>query len=102
MDKKTQVIEKIFDILGEILAVLTIILYAVLFVNAVWSFIPENVLKVLQVIKDYAALVVVLVVGIECIVKRNFFFKFVFTVLVGIIIICHFFPGTWENITKVF
>ena len=102
MKKSTQILEKVFDILGEILAVLTLTLYVVLFINANWSFIPVDVLKILNIIKDYAALVVVVIVGCEAIVKRGFVFKVLFMLILAIIIIAQFFPGTWENITKVF
>ena len=103
MNKKTQIMEKVFDILGEILAVLTIALYAVLIINANWSFIPEGkILDILLVIKNYAALVVVLIVGFEAMVKRSFVFKVLFLLVLALIIIFQFFPGTWENITKLF
>ena len=102
MDKKTERWEKVFDILGEILAVFTVVLYVVLIINANWSFIPSDVLKVLSVIKNYAALVVVAIVGCEAIVKRNFVFKVIFLILLAIIVIFQFFPGTWENIAKMF
>ena len=70
MNKKKQVVEKIFDILGEIMALLTIVLYAVLIINANWSFIPEGkILDILLIIKDYAALIVVAIVGFEAMVK---------------------------------
>lgn len=103
MNKKTAVTEKVFDILGEILAVLTIALYVALIINANWSFIPAGrVLDVLQIIKDYAALVVVLIVGLEAMIKRSFVFKFIFVVMIAVIVIFLFFPGTWNNITKIF
>ena len=103
MDKKTAIFEKIFDIMGEILALLTIILYAVLFLNANFNFIPAGKpLDILQIIKDYAALVVVGIVGCEAIVKRGFIFKVLFLLLVAIVVIAMFFPGTWQNISKVF
>ncbi len=54
MNKKKQVVEKIFDILGEIMALLTIVLYAVLIINANWQFIPVGkLLDILLMIKNY-------------------------------------------------
>ena len=101
MDRKTQIMEKVFDIMGEILAVLTVALYAVLFINANWSFIPEGaILNTLKIIKDYAALIVVAIVGCEAMVKRNFILKVVFLLLVAIVVVAMFFPGTWTNISK--
>ena len=102
MKKSTQIMEKVFDILGEILAVLTLVLYVVLIINANWSFIPGNVLNVLNIIRNYAALVVVMIVGFEAMVKRSFVFKVLFLLVLAIVIIFQFFPGTWANITKIF
>ena len=97
------VLEKIFDILGEIMAVLTVTLYAVLIVNANWAFIPEGTfLNILLFIKNYAALAVVLIVSFEAMVKRGFILKLVFLILLAIIVLFQFFPGTWANITSIF
>ena len=101
--KKNSVLEKVFDILGEILGVLTVVLYAVLIINANWTFIPEGLFfDILLVIKNYAALAVVLMVSFEAMVKRGFVFKVIFLILLAVIVIFQFFPGTWENITKLF
>ena len=98
-----RILEKIFDILGEICAVLTVALYAVLIINANWTFIPEGLFfDILLVIKNYAALAVVLIVSFEAMVKRGFIFKIIFLVLLAVIVLFQFFPGTWENITQVF
>lgn len=96
-------LEKVLDILGEIFAVLTVVLYAVLIINANWTFIPAGLFfDILLVIKNYAALAVVLIVSFEAMVKRNFVFKVIFLILLAIIVIFQFFPGTWTNITKLF
>ena len=98
-----RILEKIFDILGEICAVLTVVLYAVLIINANWTFIPEGLFfDILLVIKNYAALAVVLIVSFEAMVKRGFIFKIIFLVLLAVIVLFQFFPGTWANITSIF
>lgn len=98
-----RILEKIFDILGEICAVLTVALYAVLIINANWTFIPEGLFfDILLVIKNYAALAVVLIVSFEAMVKRGFIFKIIFLVLLAVIVLFQFFPGTWANITSIF
>lgn len=103
MNKKNSVLEKVLDIAGEILAVLTIVLYAVLIINANWTFIPEGLFfDILLILKNYAALIVVLIVSFEAMVKRGFVVKLAFTILLAIIILFQFFPGTWENITQLF
>lgn len=43
-------LEKVFDIIGEILAVLALILYVFLAINAQFMFLPDGVLNVLMVI----------------------------------------------------
>lgn len=101
--EKNEGLEKFLDILGEILAFLTIALYAVLIVNANWTFIPQGTFyNILLVAKTYASLAVVAVVGLECVVKRNFIIKLIFFVLLAVVIIFQFFPGTWANITNLF
>ena len=100
---KNSALEKVFDILGEIFAVLTVVLYATLIINANWTFIPKGTFfNILLVIKNYAALVVVLVVSFEAMVKRSFILKVIFLILLAIIILFQFFPGTWQNITELF
>ena len=103
MANKNEGLEKILDTLGEILAFLTVALYAVLIVNATWTFIPQGTfLNILLVAKNYAALAVVAVVGLEAIVKRGFILKLIFIILLAIVIIFQFFPGTWANFTTLF
>lgn len=103
MNKKKQVVEKIFDILGEVMAILTIVLYAVLIINANWSFIPAGkFLDILLIIKDYAALIVVAIVGFEAMVKFGFILKLLFLLLLAVIVVFMFFPGTWQNIANIF
>ena len=103
MNQRARVVEKVFDVLGEILAVLTIALYAVLIINANWTFIPEGtLLNVLKRIREYAALVVVAIVGFEAMVKGGFIAKLLYLIFVGLIVLVMFFPGTWDNISQIF
>lgn len=103
MSEKNKDLEKTLDIVGEVLAFLTIALYAVLIINATWSFIPEGTfLNVLLVAKTYAGLAVVAIVGLEAVVKQNFLIRLLFLVLLAVVIIFQFFPGTWQNIVAIF
>ena len=43
-----------------------------------------------------------IVVGLEAIVKRGFILKLIFIILLAIVIIFQFFPGTWANFTTLF
>lgn len=102
-EKKNRVknagLEKLFDFLGELLAFLTIALYAVLIVDASFHFIPEGtVMDILLICRTYASLALIIVVGLEAVVKRSFLVRLVFYILVAIVIIFQFFPGTWEQL----
>ena len=101
MSEKSEKLEKVLDFVGEVLAFLTVVLYAVLIVNATWSFIPQGTFyNILLIAKNYASLAVVIVVGLEAVVKRGFFMKLLFIILVAVVIIFQFFPGTWENLIQ--
>lgn len=103
MSDKNEKLEKILDTVGEILAFITVALYAVLIVNATWTFIPQGTFfDILLIAKNYASLAVVVVVGLEAVVKRGFIIKLIFIILLAIVIIFQFFPGTWANFTTLF
>lgn len=94
--------EKIWDILGEILAVVLVLTYAALILNANFAFIPEGVfLNVLEIIRTYGSLVLVGVVGLEAMSKRNVIFQIIFLALCALIVIFLFFPGTYENLIAI-
>ena len=46
-------LEKVFDILGEILAVVLVIVFALLILDANFHFLPDTVLNIFTVIKEY-------------------------------------------------
>lgn len=89
--------EKFFDIIGEILAV--VLVYVVLILNANFSFIPEGVfLNILEILRTYGSLILVGVVGLEAMSKRNLVFQIIFIALLALIVVFLFFPGTYENL----
>ncbi|NCA66510.1 MAG: hypothetical protein EOM87_00445 [Clostridia bacterium] len=94
-------IEKLFDFLGEVLALITVIVYAVLIINANWSFIPADhiIYTIFVAVKTYGLLALLTIVGLEAVVKRNFVIKIVFLLLIAVVIVFQFFPGTWDSIT---
>ena len=90
--------EKFFDIIGEILAVVLVV-YVVLILNANFSFIPEGVfLNILEILRTYGSLILVGVVGLEAMSKRNLVFQIIFIALLALIVVFLFFPGTYENL----
>lgn len=86
-------VTKLFDILGEILAVLTITLIAFLYLNANFDFITDvSIIDLLTTIREYAILATVIIVGLEFAVKRSFMFFIVFAAIAAVAIIFSFFP----------
>ena len=92
-------LEKVFDVLGEILAVLLVIVYIVSLANAQWGFISNaTVLNILAIMRTYGSLLLVAVVGMEAMSKRNFIFRIIFYACIAIIVIFMFFPNTYQNL----
>ncbi len=90
---------KIWDIIGEILAVVLVVTYAVLIINANFQFINNHtILMILDILRNYGSLALVGVVGLEAISKRNFVLQLIFLFLCAIIVIFLFFPDTYVNL----
>lgn len=91
--------EKVFDIIGEILAVVLVIVFALLIIDANFSFL-DNVAwlkNIFEIIRNYGALVLIAVVGLEAMAKRNFIFQIIFLALLALIVVFLFFPETYSN-----
>lgn len=92
-------LEKLWDILGEILAVLLVVTYAVLIINANFPFIHnDTVLMILDIARTYGSLLLVGIVGLEAISKRGLLFQIIFIALMAIVVIFLFFPDTYANL----
>lgn len=88
-----------WDLLGEVLAVALIVVYAVLILNANLNFIPEGtILGILELIRTYGSLVLIAVVGFEALADRNIVIKIIFILLIALIVVFMFFPGTYANL----
>ena len=79
--------------------------YAMVFIkyNANWAFIPEGsfILNILNLIKTFAPLVVVGLVGIEFMADKHWVFRIIFYIMLGLIVLMMFFPSTWNNFVGV-
>lgn len=96
MFKKT---EKVFDIIGEILAVLLVIVYILLIINANFPFIENaTVMNILEIARTYGSLLLVAVVGLEAMSKRNIVFQIIFLAMLALIVVFLFFPDTYGNL----
>lgn len=92
-------LEPIFDILGEIIAVVMVVIYILALANARWMFIKSDVLlNIIKVALTYGSLLLVAVVGLEAISKRNLVIRIIFYACLAIIVIFLFFPSTYYNL----
>ena len=90
--------EKVWDILGEIVAVVLVLVYALLIINAKFQFIPDGTLiNILQILRTYGSLLLVAIVGLEAMSKRNIVFQIIFAALLVLIVVFMFFPETYQN-----
>ncbi len=90
---------KLWDILGEILAVVLVVTYALLIINANFQFIHnQTILMILDILRTYGSLALVGIVGLEAMSKRNFILQLIFLALCAIIVIFLFFPDTYTNL----
>lgn len=92
--------EKVFDVIGEILAVVYILVFVLLLIDAQWPFLSnvEWLYNVFKIIWQYGAFVIAAIVGLEAMVKRNLIFFLIFCALIALCVIFMFFPGTYQNL----
>ena len=88
-------IGKVFDILGKLFAVLTIILTAFLLINGQYNlFTDTSILQLLLTIQEYAILatLAVVVLGFAC--KSNFVIFLLFCLII-IVVVVYSFPAIY-------
>lgn len=93
--------KKILNWIGGVAAFLTVAVYILLIVHGNWAFLPEGVYNVLMVIKAWAPLIVVAIVGLEFVSDKPFIVKLLFYVMVAGVVIFMFFPDTWQGFVGV-
>ena len=93
-------LEGFFDILGEILAVLMVAVYIVSLAKAQWHFLDgvPVVANIVAIMKEYGAILLVAIVGMEAMSKRSFVLRIIFYACIAVIVIFLFFPGTYESL----
>ena len=93
--------EKIWDFLGEVLALVLLVVYAVLILDANFHFLPSGkLMEVLQILRTYGSFALVGIVGFEAITKRGFIFKLIFIAMVALVVVFMFFPETYDSLIK--
>ena len=89
-------LEKVFDVLGEILAFVTAVVWALVIIDQNFSFLPETMVNIFNVSKAWLLLALVAIVGLEATIKRNIIIRILFYVILAVLIIFHCFPGTYD------
>ena len=89
-----------FDKVGEICAVVYVVVFAMLLIDAQWPFLSnvEWLYAIFKAVWFYGAFVVAGVVGLEAMVRRNTFFFLIFLALLALCVIFIFFPETYANL----
>lgn len=95
--------QKLFDVLGKILAIVWLIAFVLWVTNANWGYLNsvEIAVKIINGIKEWGALLLVGIVGCEAVAKRSLVIKIVFLVLLAACVIFMFFPGVTDQIFSV-
>lgn len=94
-------LEPLFDLIGEILAVIMVAVYILTLANAQWQFINSTtILNILAIMRMYGSLLLVAVVGMEAMSKRKFLLRIIFYACIAIIVIFLFFPATYQSLLQ--
>lgn len=93
-------LQKVFDILGKVIAIVWLINFVLFVTNAQWGYLNnvEIAVQIIQGIKDWGALLLVGVVGCEAVAKRHLVFKILFLIVLAFCIIFMFFPEVRDQI----
>lgn len=94
-----ETLSKIFDIIGEILAVLLVLVFLFFYLNSAFGGFMDKVpvlMKILTAVKEYGALLLVGIVGLEAMVKRNIVLFIIFLAVLACVVMFMFFPDTIE------
>ena len=76
---------RLFSIIGQIMAFLTVLIIGVVFLNdGVLRFLSEEKLAMLRLIKEYAVLATLIVVGFAFASKRNIIFFVIYCILAAV------------------
>lgn len=90
-------LSKILQIIAEIMAVALVIVFLLHYIDANYPFLPELGVKIVNGLMQWGALLLVAVVGVQAMIRRNILFLILFLVVLAAVIVFMFFPGTIES-----
>lgn len=92
--------KKFWNVLGQILGFLTIVLYAFLYTDAQFHFgIDANIMYWLELARNFAALAVAAIVGMEFVSGKKLF-VLIYLIILAIVVIFMFFPSLGDSIVS--
>ena len=94
-------LETVFDILGEILALVVAILWVISLLNINFGFLekaPRFIPIAIEYTLRWATLILVGVVGVEFSMKRNIIIRIFFYLLLAVLIIFNCFPQVYNQL----
>ncbi|MDD3841877.1 MAG: hypothetical protein WC088_01210 [Candidatus Izemoplasmatales bacterium] len=92
--------KKFWNVLGQIFGFLTIALFAFWYTNEQFSFITDTaILGILLIIKDFAALAVAAIVGMEFVSGKKLF-VLLYLIILAIVVIFIFYPDLGIDISN--
>ncbi len=91
------VLSKILQIIAEIMAVVLVLVFLLHYIDANYAFLPDLGVQIVNGIMQWGALLLVAVVGVQAMIRRNIVFLIIFLVALAAVIVFMFFPGTIES-----
>ncbi|MBN2504090.1 MAG: hypothetical protein JXB20_01980 [Bacilli bacterium] len=93
--------KKVYNVLGQLLGFLTIVLYAFLFANTVFNFgVDTTILGILETVKTYAIFAVCGLAGLELVSGKKLI-ALIYFILLAFVVVFSFFPDVRDQIINV-
>jgi len=98
LKRRFYTVKKFWNVLGQILGFLTIVLYAFLYTDAQFHFnLPPDVVTYLVLARQFAALAVAAIVGMEFVSGKKLF-VFIYLLILAVVVIFMFFPDLGDSL----
>ena len=93
--------EALFNLLGQLIAIVMLVIYAVKIVDIYVDIIPDtgSIVNIMNSIMVYAPLALVIVTCLETSSKGSFIIRIVILAVCAAVVIFQFFPGVWAEFT---
>lgn len=91
-------LEKVFDFLGEVLAFVVVVVWALVVIDQTFHFLPSVMVEVFDKINTYLLIGLLAIVGLEATIKRNIFIRLIFYVLLAVVVIFTCFNDVYKMI----